>query len=73
MNYKTRMVSGIQYAVHRALARFKYGLTNYRHADRSSILQFVLQVGREREMVTTPLEAYQLYVAARSRRRSRSL
>jgi O-methyltransferase len=52
--------------VHDVMAHLSYGLANYGLPARKPVLDAILTVKRERKMETTPIDAYQLFAAARS-------
>jgi O-methyltransferase len=60
------MVRSAQRGVHDVFGFFQYGLANYRYANRAPVMQQIRQIKRDRKMLLTPVEAYQLHAAATS-------
>ena len=61
---KSEMIRVAQRGIHDMVGYFHYGLANYRYPSRTAIMQHIRQIKRDRKMLLTPVEAYQLYAAA---------
>jgi O-methyltransferase len=55
--------SKIQFAIHRVIARFSYGVTNYRHPLRQRAWRAAAELPRRIPTATTPLECAEIFHA----------
>jgi predicted O-methyltransferase YrrM len=66
---KVEMIRVAQRGVHDLFGRLHYGVANFKYPSRAGVMQHIRQIKRERKMLLTPVEAYQLYAAATAVRR----
>ena len=60
------LAGDVYLAAHDAIARANFGVASYRSPRRSDVLKQILRIRRDRKMLLTTLEAYQLYASARA-------
>jgi O-methyltransferase len=61
---KTEIVRFAQRGIHDAVGSLNYGIATYRYPSRTGVMREIRAIKRERRMLLTPVEAYQLYAAA---------
>jgi O-methyltransferase len=61
---KAALIRDAQLGIHELFGRFHYGLSNYTYPNRTGVMDQIRQIKRNRKMLLTPVEAYQLHAAA---------
>jgi O-methyltransferase len=58
------IIRDAQLGIHELFGRFHYGLSNYTYSNRTGVMRQIREIKRNRKMLLTPVEAYQLHAAA---------